>query len=768
MNSADNELTAILDTITGTGKFSTTGSCKFFFPEIMVHGEELAFPIPPSQAKHLISVAENAPFGMGEKTVHDDEVRKCWQIDAKHYNTPKSGKWQKYLQSISEEMAEKMGVTGDILIAPYKLLIYEKGGHFLPHTDTEKIPGMFGTLIISLPSKHSGGSLLIRHNGEEVKVDFTSHKYDFQHAALFANCEHEVTEVTDGYRICLAYNLALRNVDAFEYTEDLSIHVDKLVPALEQLKKDGNDPLRAVLLNHQYTEDQFSLETLKNEDATKANALLKAAEIAGFTAHIGLVTLHQSGELEGIDDYYYSRSRYNYDEDQNEIDYEKGTMGEVYDESLTVQIGTKKHRVGTYRIHQSNLLPAIDLTEGEPSEKEAEGPTGNAGCSMDYWYRKAAIVIWPQENNALIMSQYDLIGATSTFRNYKTHHLSKKQAAALGSAILTTVIKKKAPSHCHLPIDELACGIAKLKSEEMLVQTLSYFGHPHLSKLEVSSWKALFNAFKPERFTDYFMSLPSDLVEKHSRAFTHPIAALLSTDRNANILPSLIELIHSHDFHPAASQWTNGKQNAAKDLHRLLACSGYTQDLHTRNVLKQTILHDCSLHYIRTDLSKALLEKTHSKHFSNPNSLYSVVLITVCDTLENEINRAIVAYPNWSRPYQEYDRTIWTRNSVFTKEPHLKTLKTFCLDPDAETYDFKTNKEFRSAIEEHIRDAKLDFDCTTIKKGSPHILRLKKNDKSYHRSLTQRDVDIKLHKKLTQLRLTLTKSHAINDRPPPC
>jgi hypothetical protein len=45
----------------------------------------------------------------------------------------------------------------------YKLLIYEPGGHFLAHRDTEKEPGMFATLLICLPVvgghqvSHGGG-----------------------------------------------------------------------------------------------------------------------------------------------------------------------------------------------------------------------------------------------------------------------------------------------------------------------------------------------------------------------------------------------------------------------------------------------------------------------------------------------------------------------------------------------------------------------------------------------------------------------------------
>ncbi|CAN0450803.1 unnamed protein product, partial [Hapterophycus canaliculatus] len=41
---------------------------------------------------------------------------------------------------------------------------YESGGHFRPHKDTEKEAGMFGTLVVQLPtaSGHEGGTLLVR------------------------------------------------------------------------------------------------------------------------------------------------------------------------------------------------------------------------------------------------------------------------------------------------------------------------------------------------------------------------------------------------------------------------------------------------------------------------------------------------------------------------------------------------------------------------------------------------------------------------------
>src|SRR5439155_22973805 len=90
----------------------------------------------------------------------------------------------------------------------YKLLIYDQGSFFLAHRDTEKVAGMFGTLIIILPSAHHGGELVIRHAGREVTVDLSKAEFsELTFAAFYADCEHEVRPITAGNRVCLVYNL---------------------------------------------------------------------------------------------------------------------------------------------------------------------------------------------------------------------------------------------------------------------------------------------------------------------------------------------------------------------------------------------------------------------------------------------------------------------------------------------------------------------------------------------------------------------------------
>jgi hypothetical protein len=46
------------------------------------------------------------------------------------------------------------------------MLVYEKGQFFVAHQDSEKNDAMIGTLVVTLPSAYTGGTLLVGHYEE--------------------------------------------------------------------------------------------------------------------------------------------------------------------------------------------------------------------------------------------------------------------------------------------------------------------------------------------------------------------------------------------------------------------------------------------------------------------------------------------------------------------------------------------------------------------------------------------------------------------------
>tara|TARA_R110002003_G_scaffold3_22_gene134 strand:- start:26993 stop:27403 length:411 start_codon:yes stop_codon:yes gene_type:complete len=83
-------------------------------------------------------------------------------------------------------------------------------GFFKPHVDTPRSEFQFASLVVCLPSGHEGGQLVVRYQGHATTFDWSGSIESIQWAAFYSDCEHEVLEVTSGYRITLTYNLFVR------------------------------------------------------------------------------------------------------------------------------------------------------------------------------------------------------------------------------------------------------------------------------------------------------------------------------------------------------------------------------------------------------------------------------------------------------------------------------------------------------------------------------------------------------------------------------
>ena len=208
MSTIATELAALLGTVRRPGDFFVSGTAEILAPRLEVDGVgAVALPLLPMQAEQLVAVAERAPYGRGGDTLVDTEVRRTWQIGADRVRI--GGKhWAQTLETILARVADGLGVTDPIAAELYKLLVYDQGSFFVSHRDTEKAPGMFATLVLVLPSVSTGGELVVRHQGREVRLDLHCEEpSEAAFAAFYADCVHEVLPVTTGCRLTLVYNL---------------------------------------------------------------------------------------------------------------------------------------------------------------------------------------------------------------------------------------------------------------------------------------------------------------------------------------------------------------------------------------------------------------------------------------------------------------------------------------------------------------------------------------------------------------------------------
>jgi len=280
-------LCSALDAVKTAGSFAAFGRiAPDNIKPITVHDVgSIAFPLRRATVKQLIEKARQAPYGRGSETFVDTAVRNTWELDAAQLNL--SSQWGSTVQSACKWVAKELGIAVPVSAELYKMLIYEKGAMFKAHTDTEKIPGMFGTLVICLPSEHQGGDLVIKHRNV-TKVFQTSISQPSM-ACWFSDVTHEVLPLISGVRCVLTYNLAIpvshqdhaQRPSAALNTPGRASIQEALSAWLESRngngrRGDGADYLY-YLLDHAYTEANLSLHGLKGADRDRMSAMVSTS-----------------------------------------------------------------------------------------------------------------------------------------------------------------------------------------------------------------------------------------------------------------------------------------------------------------------------------------------------------------------------------------------------------------------------------------------------------------------------------------------------------
>ena len=144
----------------------------------------------------MIACARPARFGRGELTLTDLGVRDTWEIKPDQV-TLTGLDWDAILAEVRDGLG--LPPRARLRAEPHALLVYGKGQFFLPHQDSEKDDAMIGTLVVSLPSSHTGGELVIEHSDETVAYQASA--TEVSAAAFYADCGHQVKPVRTGYRV---------------------------------------------------------------------------------------------------------------------------------------------------------------------------------------------------------------------------------------------------------------------------------------------------------------------------------------------------------------------------------------------------------------------------------------------------------------------------------------------------------------------------------------------------------------------------------------
>ena len=752
-------LLSCLNQIKGSGTFATSGVQKKMLLGLVVKGfGELGFPLNEIQIKALKKLSRQAPYGKGRQTITDTTVRKAWEIDANQIIFSKKVK-DKHLSKIVKVVKKGLGlVDQEIEAVLYKLLIYETGGFFLPHKDSEKADGMFGTLVICLPSKHTGGSLLVRFAGEEKVIDFSddASNYKVPFAAFYADCEHEIKPVTSGYRICLVFNLLSNGNKKTISPPDISDTTNQLAKQLALLAPSFNDKPKAILLGHQYTPANFSIDELKGSDRPRTQALLLAAEKSSYFATLGLLTYYQEGELEG--DFYSEYTSY------RKHDYENfagnGTMGEVYEEGLWIRHwgDGKTPGLGKCYLKLEDVITDLEIGSGKPIEQEEEGYTGNAGMTIEYWYHYGAVILWPRTMHEKIINEASVSVILNWMRFYLSHWNDKSiDARNVSKRIFQKLNVKKLNKDSYdydYDYEEWNCNVLAeilIKYDDVkLIKQNNAVISAAISFIEEPVFIKLIKHYDPQLFAPVFQqaSKTYDL-----QVIDHLLGILLGLKnetknhlrtffkKQCKQIPAYIGKIkltrtkNTGTYHSLNEK--NRKTTIANILNKLLLISssfaptkGWIENIFLQCTTKM------SREYIHEVLSPELLK------VENKEAELFIKLHGICTkNLEQRTQLKPSPPKTWKRsiPRSKSDEDVWDLLADFMKSPTQKV------------FNYTKNESYRSRVEWAIKNATVDLKTETIRKGRPYTLKITKTQTAYRLALRHWKEDIKLLSQLKSL-----------------
>ena len=421
-------VTAALAAITSQGAFAAEQAWPSDDLVIEVKGVGvLRFPLSATTACALCAIAHPAPFGRRDKTLRDVSVRDTWEIGNNRLKID-ARRWKRTLEPALASLRTKLGLSDDgkLIAVLDKMLVYTPAQFFAAHKDSERADDRVGSLVVELPSASSGGAVIVDHHGE--KKTFRGGKRgpkDLSLLAFYADCHHEVKPIALGYRVVLTYHLLHRAAAspraAVPQSPSASAAVDNLVESVKAYFATpfahgyGNPapqlPDRLIyLLDHEYTEKSLAWARLKNGDRLRVDMLRQVSERLDCESYLALADVHENWTCEEDDsDSYGWRGRRHR---RDEVDHDESSeheLGELCDSSVELRhwVGRDGHTAPSVPVTpaESEICFTKASVELDPFKSEHEGYMGNYGNTVDRWYHRAALVMWPRDRNFVIRAK---------------------------------------------------------------------------------------------------------------------------------------------------------------------------------------------------------------------------------------------------------------------------------------------------------------------------------------------------------------------------
>lgn len=756
----NDDLADMLSSIRHDGDFYMEGRSDRAAPGLEIAGlGRISLPLLATQAEQLIALATPSPFGRGQDTLVDTNVRKTWQIPMDRVALL-GRHWPNTLAAIVAQAAAGLGVTDAVTAEPYKLLVYDTGSFFVEHRDTEKSSGMFATLVVNLPSVFTGGELIVRHKGKEVFLNLNSAEADdLSFAAFYADCVHEVRPVTAGYRLTLIYNLLRQGGGPAPmppaYDEQTNAIAALLAQWAAKLDQAGDDTTQKLIypLEHAYTSAELGFDALKNADAAAARVLVPAAAAAACELHLALMSIEESGSAH---QHHAPRRRgraYYRDDDADDHQDDDFEIIEVLDRDLRLSQWRSPDgshiALGPLPFVEEELCPPDSIEDMEPDEQHFHEATGNEGASYERTYQRAALVLWPRARKLKMLGEAGL-GVSLPYladlaARWTGSDDGKNAAQWLDAHALSGQMLLNWPTEARYPGASYADGEASMISSlselddlERLDGFLSQVSAKgRYGALENEAMVRALALLSPQRGSELIEQIVARNAHMAADACADLLARLAAWTAGANplaLLPAATALVETllgerANPHPA-EPWHHPAAIAADLVDNLLYALATMEAISlAESLVEHMLANACEFGFdtVLTEAALRLAQRPQLKQLACIVRLHAACV----EHLQTRVSESLAPPADFSRPC-----------ALACGCNSCAALGKFLADPLQPEWIFKAAAAQRLHVEASIRQSGCDLDVTTRTQGKPHSLVATKNLNSYARRVAQRNIDL--------------------------
>lgn len=768
MNSVLGKVSQVLATIGASGSFATRRTTGAEDLKLEIQGVgRIRFPVTQATARALCEVAQPARHGFKDQTRLDRRVRDAWEIPKSRISID-GLRWNRTLTDQLDRIRRDLGLPDRCRLKAqlYNMLIYAPGQFFVTHQDSEKTDDMIGTLVVSLPSRFTGGAMVIEHHDHKMLVGGSGKNLTF--IAFYADCHHEIRPMKQGYRVVLTYNLIVK--DGLPAATTNAAQLEALAPRVRDFLDTPSPPRwgadhrqappdRLVyLLDHQYTQRGLAWNRLKNGDAARATALRAVARQLDCEIFLALADVHEtwSCEDEVFDHGGYGRrwGRDYEDEDEDVDDEPDGQSSETpeltelidSDVELRHWIGLEgKPKVIASSVSADELCYTKPSSELEPFESEHEGYTGNAGNTVEHWYHRAAVVLWPRERTFVIRAKVSPRWAISEIE--KTRRTgTTAEVVALARRLLPFWAQIAGRDEGHALLDGTLKVAATLEDPSVAAALLQPFTLTRLVPKSASrfadlldrygsEWcRALLRQWKSEKKNYELPEIRMAWVGSALPALCRPLCARTSSDGQSLARWILME------------QWTSVseclqqilKSNSAKEMTKELTrlCKPILALIDCGRIAKCSELHGQIIELLTADdadlllhLRIGVLRAAHDRHRSDAlRSLGLKPLQAHCvRDLTTRLNAPARVADDWS-----------ITTSVRCSCKLCARLTPYLRAPDEIRFEWPLAQAQRAHIHGIVDSHDLPMRHTTRRSGRPYTLVLEKTAALFDRDAVER------------------------------